>query len=360
MPNEIKLYGDIGKNDDGTGITAQMVKTQLAKMDQTQPLVVRIDSFGGSVFDGQSMYEAFASYPGPKKAVIETTAMSIASYIAMAFDDVEMASNGYMMIHSPYMDGGGGTAEELANMATLAAKLKQDLAKAYATKTGMSDEAVQAMLAKDTYLNAEEALSMGLVNRINQVRATPKIRPQARHQNMPQKVYAALFSADPSGEKPRNSKEKHMSEGPVAATLSEIKAAFPKAKADFVLNCLERQLPMASVATAAVEEMMNENAALKAELDALKAEAAAKAAEETVTVTEEEEPAPEAKAKARGVQPVARAVAGAQAVNYRAQWNEAVEKCAARCGGDRIKGARMANKEYKHIREAMVSEANGQ
>lgn len=355
MPNEIKLYGDIGEG----GITCQMVKTQLAKMDATQPLIVRIDSFGGSVFDGLSMYEAFASYPGPKKAIIETSAFSIASYIAMAFDEVEIASNGYLMIHSPYVDGAGGTSEELINMAELGVKIKQDMVRAYSTKAGISESDALALMSKDTYLNAEEALSKGLVDRINEARVSPKVRPQARHQHMPQRVYAALFGAGSSGENPESSKEKTMSEGPVAATLQEIEAAFPKAKAEFVIKCLKKSMPMASVAAAAAEELMTENEELKAQVAAMEEELTAlkaKAEEEPPAEEEEEEPPVEAKAKARGAKPVARA-SSAATKSAKEEWDAAIA-AALPTAKNRAKAVAQANRQHPGLRQRMLAEVN--
>jgi ATP-dependent protease ClpP protease subunit len=138
MPNEINLFGPIGRTQDGSGVTAQQVKSLLAAADQNQPLVVRIDSEGGSVFDGLSIYEAFNNYPGPKKAIIESTAFSIASYIAMAFDEVEIAENGYVMIHEP-ASATDGTSSELKKSAELLDKLDQSMVTAYAKKTGLSE-----------------------------------------------------------------------------------------------------------------------------------------------------------------------------------------------------------------------------
>jgi len=363
MPNEINLFGVIGRTEDGSGITSQQVKTMLAQMDPTEPLTVRIDSEGGSVFDGLSIYEAFASYPGPKKAIVESTAFSIASYIAMAFDEIEIAENGYVMIHEPssYTEG---TSSDLQKTSELLAKLDQSMVSAYSKKTGLSEDEARGLMQEETFMNASEALAMGFVNRINPTKVQTRMSPQAKHEKMPQRVYAALFGAGSGGETREPTKEKPMSDTqkPVAATIQEIKAAYPKAKAEFVLRMLEANKPMASVAAAAAEELMTENQELQAKLTAMTEEMTAlKAKAEGVEVevmpeeeTETEEPPAKATASS-GAKPVARAKAGSHSVNATAKWDAAVTACLPQAGS-KMKAAIMANKKNPGLREQMLAE----
>jgi ATP-dependent protease ClpP protease subunit len=357
--NEIKLYGVIGED-----VTAQSVKTLLAKMDQSQPLFVRIDSEGGSVFDGLSIYEAFAAYPGPKKAVIEPTAFSIASYIAAAFDDVEIVGNGYMMIHSPWTEA-AGTASDLHKQAELLDKLQASMVQAYSQRTGKSEDEIKALLEKETWLNAQEAVQMGLATRVVSTEAKTRLAPHARHQTMPQMVFAALFGAGQSGEKSVPTQESEpMSNPQTAATLQEIKAAFPKAKAEFVLNCLEKSLPLASVAAAAAEELLAENDDLKAKLSAMEEEMAALKAkaeevvEEEVVEEVEEEPAAKPQAKAKGVKPIARASSASKSGDPRSEWKAAVDGFLAQCNGDRARASMLANRHNPGLRDRMLAMSN--
>lgn len=367
MPNEINLFGVIGNVGGERGITAQQVKTLLAKMDQTQPLIVRIDSEGGSVFDGLSIYEAFRAYPGPKKAVIESTAFSIASYIAMAFDDVEIAENGYVMVHEP-ASSVDGTASEMTKSAELLAKLDQSMVEAYARKTGLSEAEARMLMQDETFLNASEALNYGFVTSISSRQVQTQIKPTARHERLPQRVYASLFSGGSDGDKSDTSEEQSMTTQPVAASIKEIKAAFPKMKDSFFVKCLERELPLASVASAAAEELMAENqelmakvSAMEEEMTSLKAKAMeegkAKAMEEGEAEAEyDEEETAKAKAKL-GAKPVARAKTAAASKNATARWNEAVDAALA-TAKTRFKAVAIANRKHPGLREQMLAEAN--
>lgn len=354
MPNEILIDGIIGNAEDE--ISAAMVKAMLDTADRSKPLVVRIHSEGGSVFEGFAIYDALRAYDGPKKAIIESYAASIASFIPMAFDEIEITPNGYMMLHNPWMETTGDAAS-MAKTSELLATVQQNMVEAYASRSGKSQEEIQSILTKETYLNAQQAKAFGFVTAITDKPVTAK--PLAKTKSMPHGVVAALLGADPSGEKPPKTKGKTMSDGPVAATLQEIKAAFPKAKAEFILRQLERNAPLASVAAAAAEEMMQENETLKAQLEEMTAkcsemEAKMKAMEVEISPDEEpeeEEPA----AKKTGAAPVARSrqTGSGSAV---ARWKEAVAAEVKACGGNKQKALSRVNAKYPGLREEMLKE----
>ena len=372
MPNEIHLFGAIGPTRDGSGITAQMVKTQLAAMDQSEPLIVRIDSEGGSVFDGLSIYEAFRAYPGPKKAVIESTAFSIASYIACAFDDVEIAANGYFMIHEPSTET-GGTQHDLARSVELLKKLDVSMVEAYSRKTGLGEDEVRAIMRAESFYNATEAMSLGLASAVSSGAVATRITPQAKHTRLPQRVFTALFSAGSDGDL-ESAEEDTVADSPKpkAASIKEIKASFPKMSSDFVLKCVEDELPMASVAAAAAEELTSENEDLMAKLAAQEEELVALRAkvgamdeetpeamddeEDPAAMDDEEEPAAKAKAKRNGVAPVARRQT-TPTKDVLAEWNSAVQSFVAK-GMKRPQAVIAANKANPRLREQVVAAAN--
>jgi ATP-dependent protease ClpP protease subunit len=86
---EVLIYGDIGDSWFGESVTAQQfVKDLQAIKDKN--LVVRINSYGGSVSDGVAIYNAIKRHPKSKIVEIDGVAVSIASLIAMAGDTVQM------------------------------------------------------------------------------------------------------------------------------------------------------------------------------------------------------------------------------------------------------------------------------
>ena len=362
MTKTIRIDGVIGT---GSGeISAAMIREQLPQ-NGTDPIAVKIHSEGGSVFEGFAIHDAFAAYQGPKSLSIESSAFSIASFIACAFEDVEISSNGYMMLHNPYA-AVEGDDEDFARQSEMLGKLKTSMVSAYAQRSGKSEDEIKAILKNETYLNAQQSVEMGLAKRIA---GQPVIgRAFAKVKTMPHGVVAALFGAGSDGEN-RETEGKPMSTAPVAATIQEIKAAYPKAKSDFIVKCLERSLPMASVASAAAEEMMSENEDLKKQVSAMTEELAKyKAAELEISTEdegEEEEPAmamedeekkPDAKAKARGVRPVAKARTSGPSASVR--WGQAVDAAMAKTGNNKMKAVALASRNHPGLREAFLAEVN--
>lgn len=349
--------GEIGRE----GTTAMAVREFLAQCDPMKPMLARLHSEGGEVFDGFAMYEAFKNYGGPKSCVIESAAFSIASYVAMAFDKVDISANGFLMLHNPWSMTEGDDAAHVKN-GRLLSNLKESMIGAYVEKTGKTPEEIQAVMNAETYFNASDALAFGLVNSV--ARQVVKAVPFARKRSMPQRVFASLFEASVDGDNREPTKGKTMSESqhPVAATIKEIKRAFPKAKADFIVKCMEQEMPMPEVAALAVDETMTENQALMARVLALETEMAAMKAssvpEEEVVVAmvpEEEEPAAKAIAKA-GVKPVAKA-RSASVVSAKAKWDSELSAHEAK-GIPRAKALSLVNKKNPGLREQMVSEAS--
>jgi ATP-dependent protease ClpP protease subunit len=364
MTKTIRIDGVIGTGKDE--ISAAMIREQLPE-NGTEPIAVKIHSEGGSVFEGFAIHDAFAAYQGPKSLSIESSAFSIASFIACAFDDVEISSNGYMMLHNPYA-AVEGDDEDFARQSEMLGKLKTSMVSAYAQRSGKSEDEIRGILKNETYLNAQQAVEMGLAKRIA---GQPVIgRAFAKVKTMPHGVVAALFGAGSSGDNDSEKGETMTESKPVAATLQEIEAAFPKASEKFIVKCLRRNLPLASVASAAAEEMMSENEELKKQVSAMQEELAKYKAmdEEKAKAMEgedDEEKKPEiamedeeekmAKAKS-GVKPVAKARTSGPSAS--ARWNQAIEAALPKCGNNKMKAVALASRNHPGLREAMVAEVN--
>lgn len=352
---EIRIDGVIGTSDGE--VSSSMVRAMLPE-DQTQDLKCYIHSEGGSVFEGFAIYDILDKYPGKKTAVIESSAFSIASFIPMAFDEIEITPNGYMMIHNPYMETEGDD-EDLAKGSATLKDLKDNMIAAYSRRTGKGLEEVAAMLKAETYMNATKAVQLGFCDRITSKPVHGRVF--AKLNNMPHGVVSALFGAGSDGDKVET-KEKPMTTNPrVAATVKQIKSAFPKAKADFVIRCMEKEMPMEEVGAEYSEELEKENETLSAKVKAMEDELTAlkaKAMEEELAkakAMEEEEPAAQ-KPVARGVAPVAKA-SGNRPVAAAIQWNKIVGDFVAQ-GMTKAKAAQRAVREHRDVHQQMIAEAN--
>lgn len=107
---ELCLYGTVGGSWwDEEYFTASEVNGALEEM--SGDIVVRLNSGGGSAFQGIAIQNALLRYDGEVTVSVEALAASAASVIAMAGDDVVMQPGSMMMIHDPSSIT-FGTAEE--------------------------------------------------------------------------------------------------------------------------------------------------------------------------------------------------------------------------------------------------------
>lgn len=154
---ELVIFGDIGESWYGDTVSAADVVEQLSNIEATS-ILVRINSYGGSVTDGTAIYNALRAKGAKITTRVEGIAASIASLIAMAGDRVEMFGNTLMMIHAPWTFGMGNSAElrELADQLDTYAKA---MSGNYARKSGKSHDEIMSLLTdgKDHWYTATEA-----------------------------------------------------------------------------------------------------------------------------------------------------------------------------------------------------------
>jgi len=161
---EVYIYGNIGDRWDENGVVAADLVRDLAAVD-AETIIVRINSFGGSVPDGLAIYNALKRHSATIDVQIEGVALSIAGYIAMAGDTVTIAKNGQLMIHAPW-GMALGNATKLREQADMMDRFAKAMASAYADKSGKSYEDALALLTdgKDHWFLADEALAEGFAD----------------------------------------------------------------------------------------------------------------------------------------------------------------------------------------------------
>lgn len=159
-PAEILIYDAIGADAwTGGGVTPEAVIAALAGLGN---VCVRINSPGGSVFDGYAIFNALLAHKGAVNVVVEGVAASAASFIAMAGATVTMRETSMLMIHNARTMAFGQAADMLAT-ADLLAKIDGQIAAIYEAKSGNS--AVE-MMAAETWFTATEAQAAGLCDEI--------------------------------------------------------------------------------------------------------------------------------------------------------------------------------------------------
>lgn len=162
-----------------------------------EKLDVYINSGGGDIFAGSEIYEALRSYNGDVMIHIVGLAASAASVIACARES-EIAPTAMVMVHnvSSYAEG---DYRDLKHESEVLQKANKTIANAYIAKTGMTEAEALAMMDKETWLTAQDAVDKKLCNCIS--------KPQQNSTTTVQ--LAASYN---SGLLPRNVIEKMMND----------------------------------------------------------------------------------------------------------------------------------------------------
>jgi len=218
---KILIYEQIGEDWFGDGVSAKDFIKELDTLD-VDDIDLHINSPGGNVFDGNSIYNALKAHKANINVKIDGIAASIASVIAMAGDTVEMPKNAMLMIHDP----AGfvvGTANDMTKMADALDKIKGGLVSAYLTRADLKEEKISDMMTDETWITAQEALGFGFADKITEsVKIEASFQAMANFKNVPK----CLTASSNRQTKTENIKKKE--ESPMEITLELITSKHPE------------------------------------------------------------------------------------------------------------------------------------
>ncbi len=160
MEYVVNIFGGIGEQ-----VVLKDVLNPIAKAVKGDTIYVNINSNGGEVYTGFSIYDALVS--SPAKVITSTmgSAMSIAATILMAGDEVRALENSLTMVHNSWVET-AGNADQLKAWAKELEALDKKILNIFQKRKGIdtNSEAFQAAYKKEKELTAKEAKSLGLVD----------------------------------------------------------------------------------------------------------------------------------------------------------------------------------------------------
>lgn len=165
---ELNIYSEISDVSWwGDEVTPAQFKKDLDSLGDISTLNININSPGGDVFAGQTIYSILKRHSAHKVVHIDGLAASIASIVAMAGDEIIMPKNAMMMIHNAWTYA-AGNKNELREMADTLEKIDGVLCSIYVEKTGRKAEEVQAKMDAESWFTADEALEFGLIDSVGE------------------------------------------------------------------------------------------------------------------------------------------------------------------------------------------------
>lgn len=189
---EIFIFEEIGL----WGITAKRFIDDIKALGDVKEILLRINSPGGSVFDGMAMYNLLKSHPANVTVRVEGVAASMASVIMCAGNRVIVPENALVMIHNP-MGGVYGDEEELRKVADVMAKVKAAIVSAYVARTGRTEDEVAAWMNAETWFTGAEAVEFGFADETDKPVALAACahRAFANYQNTPASLKAMAMNS---------------------------------------------------------------------------------------------------------------------------------------------------------------------
>ena len=150
--------------------TASLMCSQLLfleSQDATKDITLYINSPGGLVTAGMAIYDTMQYISTDISTIVVGQACSMGSLLASAGTKGKrfMLPHARHMIHQP-LGGASGQATDVEIRARELLRWKDDLTKIYAKTTGKPLEELRADMERDKFMNAEESVAYGLVDKI--------------------------------------------------------------------------------------------------------------------------------------------------------------------------------------------------
>jgi ATP-dependent Clp protease protease subunit len=146
-------------------IVAQMLF--LESEDPDKPINFYINSPGGSVTAGMSIYDTMQFVRCPIHTIVLGQAASMGSLLAMAGAHGHrfILPNARHMIHQP-LGGASGQATDVEIQARELLRWKKVLTDIYATHTGKDYSELEKDMERDNFMTAEDAVAYGLADKV--------------------------------------------------------------------------------------------------------------------------------------------------------------------------------------------------
>lgn len=173
--NEILVYGPIVDEStrkliaewfgDETLCSGAQFKSQLDKIDDDDPVVVRINSPGGDIYEASVMNAALADHGGEITVRIDGLCASAATFLLRNSAKVVAAELCEVMIHNAW-GGCIGNKKDMDRMSSWLDKSDKQIAEFYARRMDKPMDEIEAMMNDETLFTAKEAVEIGLADEL--------------------------------------------------------------------------------------------------------------------------------------------------------------------------------------------------
>lgn len=152
----------------GDEITPKKFKDDLYNLGKGGPVTIRLNSPGGDVIAASVIRSIITDYPGDVTVQVDGLAASAATVVAMSGKKIKMLDSAYMMIHDPAVVAFLAVLD-ISTLESLTEQLwsiKEGILNVYTARTNLGAAKLSNMMAKETWMSAQEALEFGFADEV--------------------------------------------------------------------------------------------------------------------------------------------------------------------------------------------------
>lgn len=126
---------------------------------------IAVNCSGGDVFSASAIYGELRTYKGKTQAVVLGLSASAASFLMLGCEKVIASPMAQIMIHNS-SSFAAGDHREMQHTADFLKSIDETIRNAYELKTGKSRDELTQYMDNETWLTAQDALKLGIVDEI--------------------------------------------------------------------------------------------------------------------------------------------------------------------------------------------------
>ncbi len=160
-------------HDEVNSATASVIQAQLLYLEGQDPdkdIFLYINSPGGSVSDGMAIYDTMQYIKCDVSTICTGMAASMGAFLLSAGAKGKRIAlpNSEIMIHQPLISGGGisGQVTDIQIRSNYLQRIKDRLNHILSENTGKDYETICRDTERDNFMNAEEALEYGIIDKV--------------------------------------------------------------------------------------------------------------------------------------------------------------------------------------------------
>lgn len=184
---EINIYGNIAQDaeminafvgEDTGMVSAHGIVSEIQGLD-VDTINVYINSYGGEVAEALAIYSALKRHSASVHTYCDGFACSAATIVFCAGDVRTMGSIALMMIHDCMSYLGYANSTAMRKAADDNDKINQSSINAYLSVSNLEEDEIRSLMAKETWLTAEECLEYGFATDIAKEEESDKAQQSA-------------------------------------------------------------------------------------------------------------------------------------------------------------------------------------